>query len=85
MLAGDGLGALLVEVEQDAGSDDLLRLGEVAHDRGGDRAAGAEHGDVQAVSSHATSSRARSASQNSIRSRALERSRPVSCSTRRIR
>ena len=34
---------------------------------------------------HRTSSRARSASQNSIRSRALLRSRPVSCSTRRIR
>ena len=34
---------------------------------------------------HLASSRPRSASQNSIRSRALERSRPVSCSILRIR
>ena len=37
------------------------------------------------LSSYVTSSRARSASQNSIRSRALDRSRPVSCSTRLMR
>ena len=34
---------------------------------------------------YVTNSRARSASQNSIRSRALDRSRPVSCSTRLMR
>ena len=34
---------------------------------------------------HRASSRPRSASQNSMRSRALEKSRPVSCSTRRMR
>jgi hypothetical protein len=72
--------ALGVEVQQKE-LGHLLRLGEVAHDRRRDRPARAEHGDPHA----ATSSRARSASQNSIRSCARERSRPVSSSTRRMR
>ena len=79
MRVGHRLRALGVEVEQPQ-LGRLLGLGEVAHDGGGDDAPGAEDPDP-----HGTSSRARSASQNSIRSRALLRSRPVSSSTRRIR
>ena len=79
VLAGDGLRALLVDIEEEQAGH-FLRLGEVSDDRGGDRAAGSQHGDV-----HPTSSRAFSASQNSMRSRAIDRSRPVSCSIRRMR
>ena len=82
---GDAACPLPVEVEQRQ-LGDLLRLGEVAHDRRRDDPARAEHRDIHRTRlAHAISSRARSASQNSIRSRALERSRPVSSSTRRIR
>ena len=57
---------------------------EVAHDRPRDDPARAEHRDAEAGAAHSVSSRPRSASQNSIRSRALVRSRPVSSSIRLI-
>ena len=74
----DGGRALRVEVQQVEGLD-LVRLGEVPDDRRRDRPARAQHGDP-----HRTSSRARSASQSSMRSVARERSRPVSSSIFRI-
>ncbi len=76
---GDGRRLLAVEVQQQDRAD-LIRLGEVAHDRRRDRASGSQDRNV-----HATSSLARRASQNSIRSWARDRSRPVSSSTLRIR
>jgi hypothetical protein len=77
------LGALAVDVERQQVAG-LVGLGEVAHDRAGDRPARAEHRDVQSAA-HSASSRPRSASQNSIRSRGLPSERPVSSSTRLIR
>ena len=74
-LAGAGLDQHLVAV-----------LGHLAHPGRGDRdpvLVGLDLG--RDPDPHATSSRARSASQNSIRSWARERSRPVSSSTLRIR
>ncbi len=59
---------------------------QLAHPRGGDRHAvlvGLHLG--RDADPHRANSLPRSASQNSIRSRAWEKSRPVSCSTRRMR
>ena len=76
---GHSLGPRLVDVEEDELLG-LVRLGEIADDRGGDRAAGSKDRDP-----HATSSLARRASQSSMRSVARERSRPVSSSIFRMR
>ena len=62
------------------------RVAQLAHARGRDRDAVLVGLDLARDSDpHRASSRPRSASQNSMRSRALEKSRPVSCSTRRMR
>ena len=81
VLDRDGLGLSQVEVEQPQRGD-LVRGGEVADDRGGDGAAGADDGDRTQAE---ISSFARSASHISTRSLARPRSRPVSSSTRLIR
>ena len=76
---GDRLRALARGIDQ-CDRSDLVGLGQVAHDRRRDRAAGTSYRD-----SHLMSSRPLSASQKSIRSRAESSDRPVSSSTRRIR
>ena len=80
VLHGHLLGAAQVEVEQPHRGY-LVGLGQVADDRGSDRAAGSENRHAH----QATSSFARSASQSSTRSLARLRSRPVSSSMRLIR
>ena len=79
VVVGHPLGALEIDVEQRQALG-LLRFGQVADDRRGDRPAGSEHGHL-----HETSSFARSASHSSTRSCARLRSRPVSSSIRLIR